>query len=145
MDKDCSSLYKDIINLPHHQSKTRKHMSMVDRAAQFSPFAALTGHSATIAETARLTDRQIELTEGDKAIINEKLQMLSDYLKSEPVVTITYFEPDDKKSGGSYETITGTIKRIDEVNKEIKFIDGSVILIERIYDIEGELFEGIEC
>lgn len=144
MDKDCSSLYKDIINLPHHQSKTRKHMSMVDRAAQFSPFAALTGHSATIAETARLTDRQIELTEGDKAIINEKLQMLSDYLKSEPVVTITYFEPDDKKSGGSYETITGTIKRIDEVNKEIKFIDGSVILIERIYDIEGELFEGID-
>ena len=144
MDKDCSNLYKDIINLPHHQSKTRKHMSMVDRAAQFSPFAALTGHSATLAETARVTDRQIELTEGDKAIINEKLQMLSDYLKSEPIVTITYFEPDDKKSGGSYETITGTIKRIDEVNKEIKFIDGSVILIERIYDIEGDLFEGME-
>ena len=144
MDKDCSNLYKDIINLPHHQSKTRKHMSMVDRAAQFSPFAALTGHSASIAETARLTDRQIELTEGDKAIINEKLQMLFDYIKSEPVVTITYFEPDDKKSGGSYETVTGVIKRIDEVNKEIKFIDGSVILIERIYDIEGELFEGME-
>ena len=144
MDKDCSSLYKDIINLPHHQSKTRKCMSMNDRSAQFSAFRAISGHSATIAETARLTDRQIELTEGDKAIINEKLQMLSDYLKSEPVVTITYFEPDDKKSGGSYETITGTIKRIDEVNKEVKFIDGSVILIERIYDIEGELFEGME-
>ena len=119
-------------------------MSIHDRSAQFSPFSALCGHSAAISETARLTDRQIELTEGDKAIINEKLQMLSDYLKSEPVVTITYFEPDDKKSGGSYETITGTIKRIDEVNKEIKFIDGSVILIERIYDIEGDLFEGME-
>lgn len=144
MDKDCSSLYKDIINLPRHQSKTRKSMSIHDRSAQFSPFSALSGHSAAISETARLTDRQIELTEGDKAIINEKLQMLSDYLKSEPVVTITYFEPDDKKSGGSYETITGTIKRIDEVNKEIKFIDGSVILIERIYDIEGDLFEGME-
>lgn len=144
MDKDCSSLYKDIINLPHHQSKKRQQMSLIDRSAQFSPFAALTSYSATLAETARLTDRQIELTEGDKAVINEKLQMLSDCLKSEPVVTITYFEPDDKKSGGSYETITGVIKRIDEVNKEIKYIDGSIILIERIYDVEGELFEGIE-
>ena len=124
MDKDCSSLYKDIINLPHHQSKTRKHMSMVDRAAQFSPFAALTGHSSSIAETARLTDRQIELTEGDKAIINEKLQMLSDYLKSEPVVTITYFEPDDKKSGGSYETITGVVK---ESMKLIKRLYSSMV------------------
>lgn len=144
MNNDCSNEYKDIINLPHHQSKTRKRMSMVDRAAQFSPFAALTGHDAAIKEQARLTDRKIELDEGRKSIINEKLQMIADYLKTEPVVTITYFEPDEKKAGGTYQTITGTVKRIDEFNKEVRFTDGSVVLIEQIFDIEGELFEGME-
>ena len=99
---DCSDKYKDIIDLPHHQSKKRQRMSMIDRAAQFSPFAALTGHNDAIIETARLTDRQIELDEGTKSIINEKIQMISDYLSEKPTVTITHFEPDIKKDGGAY-------------------------------------------
>ena len=94
MDNDCSSKYKDIIDLPHHQSLRRPRMAMIDRAAQFSPFAALTGHNDAIIETARLTDRKIELDEGTKSIINEKIQMISDFLFEKPTVTFTHFEPD---------------------------------------------------
>lgn len=141
---DCSDKYKDIIDLPHHQSKKRQRMSMIDRAAQFSPFAALTGHNDAIIETARLTDRQIELDEGSKSIINEKIQMISDYLSEKPTVTITHFEPDIKKDGGAYLNTTGTVKRIDEFKKKILLTDGRIISIERISDIEGELFKGLE-
>ena len=144
MNNDCSEKYKDIIDLPHHQSKTRQRMSMIDRAAQFSPFAALTGHNAAIIETARLTDRQIELDEGTKSIINEKIQMISDYLSEKPTVTITHFEPDIKKDGGAYLNTTGTVKRIDDFKREIILTDGTIIFIERISDIEGELFKGLE-
>lgn len=144
MNNDCSEKYKDIIDLPHHQSKTRQRMSMIDRAAQFSPFAALTGHNAAIIETARLTDRQIELDEGTKSIINEKIQMISDYLSEKPTVTITHFEPDVKKDGGAYLNTTGTVKRIDDFKREIILTDGTIISIERISDIEGELFKGME-
>lgn len=144
MNNDCSEKYKDIIDLPHHQSKTRQRMSMIDRAAQFSPFAALTGHNAAIIETARLTDRQIELDEGTKSIINEKIQMISDYLSEKPTVTITHFEPDIKKDGGAYLNTTGTVKRIDDFKREIILTDGTIISIERIFDIEGELFKGLE-
>ena len=144
MNNDCSDKYKDIINLPHHQSKTRQRMCMIDRAAQFSPFAALTGHNAAIIETARLTDRQIELDEGTKSIINEKIQMISDYLSEKPTVTITHFEPDIKKVGGAYLNTIGTVKRIDDFKREIILTDGTIIAIERIFDIEGELFKGLE-
>ncbi len=144
MNNDCSEKYKDIINLPHQQSKKRQRMSMIDRAAQFSPFAALTGHDAAIIETARLTDRQIELDEGTKSIINEKIQMISDHLSENPTVTITHFEPDIKKDGGAYLNTTGTVKRIDEFKREILLTDGTVILIESVYDIESELFKGLE-
>lgn len=141
---DCSEKYKDIIDLPHHQSKKRQRMSLIDRSAQFSPFAALTGHNDAIIETARLTDRQIELDEGTKSIINEKIQMISDYLLEKPNVTITHFEPDIKKDGGAYLSTTGTVKRIDEFKREILLTDGRIISIERISDIEGELFKGLE-
>lgn len=141
---DCSDKYKDIIDLPHHQSKKRQRMSLIDRAAQFSPFAALTGHNDAIIETARLTDRQIELDEGTKSIINEKIQMISDYLSEKPTVTITHFEPDIKKDGGAYLNTTGTVKRIDEFKREIILTDGRIISIERICDIESELFKGLE-
>lgn len=144
MDNDCSSKYKDIFDLPHHQSATRNRMSLHDRAAQFSPFAALTGHNAAIIETARLTDRQIELDEGTKSIINEKIQIISDHLSEKPTVTITHFEPDSKKDGGAYLNTTGTVKRIDEFKREIVLTDGTVILIESIYYIECELFKGLE-
>ena len=144
MNNDCSEKYKDIINLPHHQSMKRHRMSMIDRAAQFSPFAALTGHNAAIIETARLTDRQIELDEGTKSIINEKIQMISDYLSEKPTIIITHFEPDVKKDGGAYLNTTGTVKRIDDFKREIILTDGTIISIERISDIEGELFKGLE-
>ena len=144
MDNDCTSKYKDIINLPHHQSLRRPRMAMIDRAAQFSPFAALTGHNDAIIETARLTDRKIELDEGTKSIINEKIQMISDFLFEKPTVTFTHFEPDIKKEGGTYLNTTGTVKKIDEFKKEIILTDGRIILIEHIYDIESDLFKYME-
>lgn len=144
MNNDCTDKYKDIINLPHHQSKRRPRMSMIDRAAQFSPFAALTGHNDAIIETARLTDRKIELDEGTKSVLNEKIQMISDYLSEMPTVTFTHFEPDIKKDGGAYLKTTGTVKKIDDFNKEIYLTDGTIILIEHIYEIESELFKLME-
>ena len=144
MDNDCSSKYKDIIDLPHHQSLRRPRMAMIDRAAQFSPFAALTGHNDAIIETARLTDRKIELDEGTKSIINEKIQMISDFLFEKPTVTFTHFEPDIKKDGGTYLNTTGTVKKIDEFKREIILTDGRIILIEHIYDIESDLFKYME-
>ena len=119
-------------------------MSMIDRAAQFSPFAALTGHNDAIIETARLTDRKIELDEGTKSILNEKIQMISDYLSEMPTVTFTHFEPDIKKDGGAYLKTTGTVKKIDDFHKEIYLTDGTIILIEHIYEIESELFKLME-
>lgn len=130
--------YDDIINLPHHQSVTRPHMSNYDRAAQFSPFAALTGHDEAIKETARLTDRKIELDEYTKEDLNSKLQILSDAPGTE--VTITYFQPDEKKSGGAYLTITGCVKRIDEYEQTVVFTDRTAILIDQVSEIESEIF-----
>lgn len=144
MDNDCSRKYKDIIDLPHHQSLRRPRMAMIDRAAQFSPFAALTGHNDAIIETARLTDRKIELDEGTKSIINEKIQMISDFLFEKPTVTVTHFEPDIKKEGGTYLNTTGTVKKIDEFKREVILTDGRIILIEHIYDIESDLFKYME-
>ena len=144
MDNDCSSKYKDIIDLPHHQYLRRPRMAMIDRAAQFSPFAAITGHNDAIIETARLADRKIELDEGTKSIINEKIQMISDFLFEKPTVTFTHFEPDLKKEGGTYLNTTGTVKRIDEFKREIILTDGRIILIEHIYDIESDLFKYME-
>lgn len=134
--------YEDIIDLPHHQSITRPHMSNYDRAAQFSPFAALTGHDEAIEETARLTDRKIELDEYTKEDLNKKLQIIGDTLKTE--VTITYFQPDEKKSGGAYLTITGCVKRIDVYEQTVVFKDKTAIPIDQISDIESGLFRGME-
>ena len=106
--------YNDIINLPHHVSATRPQMSMMDRAAQFSPFAALTGYDAAIKETGRLTDEKIELGEEELSILNMKFQLLMDSLDEEPEVHITYFKPDDRKAGGAYLTASGTVKKIDD-------------------------------
>ena len=130
--------YNDIINLPHHQSATRPHMSNYDRAAQFSPFAALTGHDEAIKETARITDRKIELDEYTKEDLNSKLQIIGDNLGTE--VAITYFQPDEKKSGGAYLTITGCVKRIDEYEHLVIMTDGKKINIDDIYNLQSELF-----
>ena len=102
-----SGKYDDIIELPHPTSQNHPRMSLYDRAAQFSPFAALTGHHAAIAETGRLTDRRIELDESEIARVDAELQHLQELLPGRPTVSITYFAPDERKNGGSYQTVTG--------------------------------------
>ena len=127
--------YDDIINLPHHVSKNHPHMAMIDRAAQFSPFAALTGHGAAIEETARLTDELIELDESRKEVINEKLVFISQAADDAPEVTVIYFVPDGRKFGGEYVSATGKIRKIDAGKHDIVMSDGRVIPIENVYDI----------
>lgn len=128
--------YDDIIHLSRPVSKKRSPMSNFDRAAQFSPFAALTGYDAVIAETGRLTDTRIELDEGGKALLDEKLQTIREHLEEHPAVKLTVFCPDSRKSGGAYETITGNVKKIDPVARILVLTGGEVIPIDRIYGIE---------
>lgn len=132
--------YNDIINLPHHVSPNRNHMSMIDRAAQFSPFAALTGHSEAIDEVARFTENAPFLDENTKDILNEKLQLIAESLNNEPVVSITFFRPDTRKSGGAYIIKNGTVKSIDSFNRELHFADNTHIPIDSIIEIDGRMF-----
>ena len=125
--------YDDIIGLPHHVSANRSHMAVSDRAAQFSPFAALTGHDAAVQETARLTDRKTELDENIKEIINEKL-IASALGLSE--ICIEYFQPDGRKSGGVYLNTVGFIKKIDTLKSEIVMSDGKRIPVNCIRDVQ---------
>lgn len=106
--------YDDIIHLPHHVSKKYPQMAITDRAAQFAPFAALTGHEAAINETARQTERKVELDEERQRELNEKIWLIIRNLEKQPAVTVTYFVPDTKKDGGAYVTHSGQVKRIDE-------------------------------
>ena len=129
--------YDNIIRLPRHISARHSPMSNFDRAAQFAPFAALTGYDAVIAETARLTDTQIELDEGGKALLDEKLQTIRDHLGENPPVTLCIFCPDSYKSGGAYETIRGHVKKIDPVARCLVLAEGDIIPIDRIYGIDG--------
>ena len=131
--------YDDIINLPRPISKKHSPMSNYDRAAQFSPFAALTGYDAVIDETGRLTDAQIELDEGGKALLDEKLQLLREHLEEKPAVTLRIFCPDSRKTGGAYETVFGHVKKIDPVTCCLVLQEGQVIALERIYGIECDL------
>lgn len=128
--------YDDIIDLPHHVSPKRSRMSNYDRAAQFSPFAALTGYESVIQETARLTDAQIELDEGGKALLDEKLQELQEMIDEQPRAVFTCYQPDERKLGGAYVSVTGRVKRIDGVTRCVLLTDGTVLPISRIYGIE---------
>ena len=139
-----SNKYDKIINSPHHVSSTRPHMSMIDRAAQFSPFAALTGYDAAVKETARLTEQKIELDEYEKAALDQRILLLQEHLKELPEVTITHFVPDERKDGGKYVSITEAVKKIDTYEKQIVLVDKSKISIENILSIEGELFRILE-
>ena len=136
--------YDDIIDLPHHVSATRPRMSMIDRAAQFSPFAALTGYDAAIKETGRLTDRRIELSEDERIVLDRKQQILLDYIGDRPEVSITYFVPDERKDGGAYVTVTGRVKRMDEIERLLILVDGTKIPLDEIQDLSGELFRVLE-
>lgn len=129
--------YQDIIHLPRHISNTHAHMPVEDRAAQFAPFAALTGHHEAVKETARLTDKRMELDEYCKEVINEKLQEIRERVETKPEVSVTYFVPDIKKEGGAYVTVAGYVKKVDEYGRTLYLEDGTKILIDEIIEIEG--------
>ena len=139
MSKD----YEDIIDLPHPVSSKHPQMSMIDRAAQFSPFAALTGYNTAIKETARLTFDRVELTEYTKEALRKKLQLISERIMEHPEISITYFCPDDKKEGGTYVTVIGIVKKLNEFERIVLMEDGKVIPIDEISNIEGDIFEVI--
>ena len=128
--------YDDMMHLPHHQSTKRAHMSLHDRAAQFAPFAALTGHEAAIEETARLTEDEITLDDTALADINDRLYEISQHLLEQWKVSVTYFRPDAKKQGGAYLTDVGTIRKINEIEQFIIMDSGICIKMEQIIKIE---------
>ena len=127
--------YADIIDLPHHVSKRHPQMPMEKRAAQFSSFAAVSGHDEAIHETARLTDEQLELSEDEMYVIDENLRFLQAHIKEQPEATITYFRPDEKKNGGAYVTVTGSAKKIDGIERVLMLQDGTAIPIPHIISL----------
>ena len=141
--------YADIIHLPHHKAPNRPHMSLYDRAAQFSPFAALTGFDGVIAETGRLTDRKVELSESEKVLLDQKLTLIDDVIqdKHHPEITVVYFVPDYLKEGGEYEEFSGKVRHIDTVERTVVFLAangrsaGKAIGIDEIKEIHGELVD----
>ncbi len=136
--------YDEIMGLPHHVSKTRPQMPMSDRAAQFAPFAALTGYDAAIKETGRLTDERIELDVEALSTLDMKYQLLMEALDEAPEVTITYFQPDERKAGGKYVSAVGTVKKIDDFERRITMRDGTRIPMDDVLSIDGELFSSLE-
>ena len=135
--------YSDIIDLPHHVSAVRPRMSMRERAAQFSPFAALTGYDAAIQETGRLTDHKIELSEDSLNELDRKHQILIEHRTELPEVTVTYFVPDERKSGGMYKTVAGKVMKIDERQKYMLLEDGIHIFFDEIFELNSELFHDL--
>lgn len=127
--------YDDIIELPHPVSKKHPKMSIHDRAAQFSAFAALTGHKAAIQETERLVDKKIELDENEIQLLNEKLAMVYESLDQHPEVEVTYFVKDSRKDGGKYVTVEGGVKKIDVYHQLLIFEDGTEVLVDNISEI----------
>lgn len=132
--------YDDVINRQHPTSKKHPRMSSMNRAAQFAPFAALTGYEESIEETARLTDRRIELSEYKIEELNAKLNFIQEHIKERPEVIVTYFQPDERKEGGKYLTVTGNVRWIDEVNGVMVFEGETILDINTITDIEKEDF-----
>ena len=127
--------YDDIINLPHHVSKNHRQMPMEMRAAQFAPFAALTGYDTVINETARLTDQQVELEDYDNERLNRKYAELIENISEHPVITVSYFKPDKHKGGGAYVSKTGHIKKVDTYEQQMIMEDGTSIPLAAIVDI----------
>lgn len=130
-------MYEDIINLPHHISKTHPQMPMSDRAAQFSPFAALTGYDEAINEAGRLTCNKILLSEDAKEDLDRKMQQILSCLSSSPVVSVIYYEPDPFKEGGCYKTITGQIKCVSDIERNLIMSDGTIIPLDNVFDLNS--------
>lgn len=140
MDKN----YDDIINLPHYVSKKHPQMSIEARSAQFAPFSALTGYDDAIKETARLTDKRIDIDDSLKSVLNNKLQYILENIKLNPEIIFTYFINDNKKTGGKYVEKIGVVKKIDMVEQYVLLKDKTKIPILEIINISGELFNSIE-
>jgi hypothetical protein len=134
--------YADIIGLSHHVSDHHPQMSLMQRAAQFSPFAALTGYDEAIEETARLTDRRILLDEDARAALDEKMSEIAAREKEHPGVSVTFFQADERKSGGSYVTVTGTVRKADTFAQLLIMEDGMQIPIADIFRVEDAVFPG---
>ena len=135
--------YDDIINLPHHVSPARPHMSMTDRAAQFSPFAALTGYDMIIKESGRLTEAVADLSEEELDILCRKQRYLMSIIDKRPEITVTYFVPDRFKDGGEYVTCSGKLRRIDEHERMFIFTDGTKVMTDDVVGIEGKVFDSL--
>lgn len=151
-DGDPRQVYADIIDLPHHQSAARPHMSLYDRAAQFSPFAALSGYDAMVTEEARLTDSRRELWETDLELLDQRLRLVAEAIENKalPEITVTYFAPDERKAGGSYQSYTGTVKRVDLVKQKLVFYaangrsDGEMFGLEQLTALHGDLLDRLD-
>lgn len=128
--------YSDITNLPHHVSRNHPQMPLAARAAQFAPFAALAGYDAVIHETARLTDKQVELEEYVNERLNRKFAELMTILDGHPEITVSYFKPDERKAGGAYAAVSGHVKKIDSYEQYIEIEDGNIIPIRNIIDLQ---------
>ena len=133
---EYSNKYHDMINLPPPKSRKRPPMSLSNRAAQFAPFSALTGHKEIIKETARRTGEKIELEEDAIRRLNEKIMMIHENIPNRPEIIITYFLPDDKKEGGSYVTEKRAVKRVDQAHGQLLMVEGEGIPVEDIFQIE---------
>ena len=136
--------YEDIVNLPPHISKRHPQPTMMDRAARFAPFAAITGYEEMVLEEARVTEEWVELTESALEQLNERLVILQEHLSEQPEVTITYFQPDQRKAGGAYVEHTGIVKRIDLYEHLLIMMDGKKIRIATVCRLDGEIFNELE-
>ncbi len=138
-----SGKYNDILHLPHPTSAKHPRMPISDRAAIFSPFAALTGHGNAIRETARLTDQRIELDEDTRAELDLKQQILADKIDERPEVSVVWFRPDEKKDGGKYVTTTGQLKKVDDIERTLRFADGTTIPLDDVLELRSDCFRGV--
>ena len=136
-----SGKYDNILRLPHPTSAKHPRMPVSERAAIFSPFAALSGHAGAIAETARLTDQRMELDEDTRAELDRRQAVLLEHIAEQPEVTVTWFQPDERKDGGAYVTVTGRLKRIDPVERVMTLQDGTSIPLEDVVGLENEYFK----
>lgn len=143
-NQDDPHRYDNIIDLPHPVFQTHPPTLIENRAAQFLPFAALTGYDAAIQETARLTDRRLELDEDEKLMLSGKLQLIQDTIQARPLVKVTYFVPDTHKEGGTYVVAAGCVKKVDAVERQIVMMDGRYIPIDEVCAVDGELFRGMD-
>ncbi len=134
--------YDDIMGLSCHVPQSWPHMSRLDRAAQFSPFAALSGYEDAVKDVMRLTEEQVDLDEDSREELDRKLMLLQEHLRERPKVTLVYFQPDERKSGGAYRSVAGAVRKIDPFERKLVLEDGTALAVDHIVQIESQMFEG---